>query len=350
MFRREECWRAFCFVTGTCVLMLLAVFPATAIRAQDSAPAPLSAWADMDGAAANNSNLAVFPWGDPQYTDGGTNIYPQPSWVIAAWMQGGLWITNDNWYGWQPSLGEWQPELATNRLFIQIDRTLVASNLWIAVSGTGEADATLLAGFCDNDLQAVSHPVVLHVLAMSNAEWSDTVPWFTNRLDFSGMPSASVISLSTTNGIMRIFNSVLCPQADSVQEAAFTPVTAPSGDLSPSTTLTPNQSVMSANGSNTVFQTTSASVFAQQSFGTALIARIGPHTWYVDKVAGNDSLYDGTAETPVPSTTAGPKRTVAAAQAGAVCGDTISVAAGVYPEHVRLEGIRMITKGRVVLQ
>ena len=54
-----------------------------------------------------SSSLAFFPWGDPRYTDGGLNCYPRPAWVLAAFMDNGFWVTNDSWYGWQPSLGDW---------------------------------------------------------------------------------------------------------------------------------------------------------------------------------------------------------------------------------------------------
>ena len=102
----------------------------------------------------------------------------------------------------------------------------------------------------------------------------------------------------------------------------------------------------------------------------------GPRTWYVDANYGDDDLYDGTAEignghgkgngkgTGNNSSTnlfgtvtsgawaanSGPKKSISAVLAGAVPGDTITVAAGIYAGSVNLDGIRMIINGRVELQ
>ena len=151
-------------------------------------------------ASTNDLDQGLFPWGDPQYTDGARNLYPRPVWILAACRDGGLWITNDTCYGWQPALGEWQADLATNRLLIQLDRAQAPSNLWLAVVGVGDPEAALLAGFYDNDLLAVAEPLRLLVV--------DAAP-FTNRIDLSRAPTASIIALSVTNGLIRIFRSTL---------------------------------------------------------------------------------------------------------------------------------------------
>lgn len=300
----------------------------------------------------NDANQAIFPWGHPQFTDGGANVYPRPAWVSAACKDGGLWITNDTWYGWQPSLGDWTPDLATNRLLIQLDRALVSSNLWIAVAGTGETNATLLAGFYDNELLAVAEPVTLHVAAtakcpaMSAPVVSEVEPfeWFTNNLNLSQTPSASIIALSATEGQMRIFCSVLCPDSAATEANLGTPVVPPAQE----TPLAPTAPAPSVSTNGTDWATTTAPVpQAPQAFP---LARSGPRIWYVDRAAGDDLLHDGTAEIHVPSTSIGPKRTVAAALTHAARGDTISVARGVYPERVHLDGVRLIANGRVVLQ
>lgn len=280
----------------------------------------------------NSTDLAVFPWGEPRFTDGGVNVFPRPPWALAGWMDGGLWITNDTWYGWQPGLGDWSTDLATNRLLIHIDRALVSSNLWIAVAGAGEPNATLLAGFYDDDLLSVAEPVVLHVAAVT--------PWFTNSINLSRMPSTSVISLSATNGLMRIFNSVLYQDGSGLESSA--PPVAPTIGTIPDAPITPT------NGNYTASPTTHAPPLSVPR--SSPLAQTGNHTWYVDRAAGDDLQHDGTAEVHVPSTSIGPKRTVAAALANAVHGDAVVVARGIYPERVHLDGIRMITHGRVVFQ
>ena len=158
------------------------------------------------------------------------------------------------------------------------------------------------------------------------------------------MPSASVISLSVTNGMIRVFNSVLYQGASNfngnILESSGAPASSSADTLADAPTA-------ATTGNDTTSPSTNST--SMQSCRATPVARTGPRTWYVVKVAGNDQQHDGKAETHVWSTTIGPKRTVAAALANAVCGDTISVAAGAYPESVHVYGIRIITHGRVVL-
>jgi len=322
-------------IAGT-VFLLAFVF--ASLTCGDEVRAGVASCGWLAEADTNNPSLAMFPWGDPQYTDGGVNVFPRPPWALAAWMDGGLWITNDTWYGWQPGLGGWQPELATSRLLIHLDRALIASNLWIAVAGTGEPSATMLAGFYDQDLRAVSQPVVLQVSA--------AVPWFTNRIDLSSMPSASVVSLLSTNGMMRIFGTVLY-QERAAQEDEGTSISACAAETSE--TAAPSGHTGMDTEVRTVVAGSTTNAITPRSFVLTSAVHPGPRIWHVDCIAGND-LHDGTIEVHVPSTLTGPKRTIAAALRQAVPGDTIFIAAGVYPERVRLSGVRLITKGRVVLQ
>ncbi|MEI8242276.1 MAG: hypothetical protein WCI17_03335 [bacterium] len=310
--------------------------------------APVAVRAEND---ANNGNLALFPWGDPQFTDGGMNTCPRPAWVLAACMDGGLWITNDASYGWQPGLGDWHPNLATNRLLIHLDRALVSNNLWLAVAGVGDPNATLLAGFYDNDLLSVADPLVLHVAA--------TTPWSTNNINLSRLPSASVISLSATNGLLRIFSTVLS-QDNATRQTTSAPVSV----------TTPGKAALGVTASTPA---TTASASSAKPPGNGPPDELpgngppdgvpgngppdsppgltkGPQTWYVDAATGDDVLRDGTSHAAVAATAAGPKRTIAAALATAAPGDTIFVAAGTYPERVKIDGIRLITNGRVELQ
>ena len=336
---------------------------------------------------ANEANQAIFPWGNPQFSDGGANIYPRPAWVPAACMDGGLWITNDTWYGWQPSLNDWTPDLATNRLLIQLDRALVSSNLWIAVAGTGESNATLLAGFYDNDLLSVAEPVTLHVAAatswfttsalvvseaeppvvsqvepvewftMSAAEWPATrsVEWFTNTLDLSQTPSASIISLSTTNGQMRIFCSVLCQRQTTGLAADGQVVSAVSESFAASPAQDRSAGNLSAPAPSPadIGATAVDSADNSSSGDTTVDTPTRPRVWYVNAGIGDDARYNGTAaktDAQGGVNVPGPKRTITAALANAVPGDTVFVAAGTYSKHVKVDGIRMITVGRVVLQ
>ena len=284
---------------------------------------------------ARGAEIATIPWGDPQYTEGDSNTYPRPSWVFAAGMDGGLWITNNcdaisslqssayslqpqSWYGWQPTLGEEQSDITTNRLLIHLDRTQTPSNLWLTVVGVGDPDASLVTSFYDDDLLTVAEPQILQVM-------DEAI--FTNRIELSQAPSASIIALSTTNGLLRIFSSALIqPRAEVVVEPAKS---APSS----------------------IFGGTAASPSARsaQTAGITVKSLIAPTTWYVNGASGSDN-YDGAAEAFVPATTTGPKKSIAAVLATAAPGDTVYVAAGFYAKSIQLNGIRMITKGRVVLQ
>jgi hypothetical protein len=304
-----------------------------------AAPAgdPAQAPADAPISTATNTDCAVVPWGQPQFTDGGLNFYPRPAWVLAACMDGGLWITRDAGYGWQPGPGEWLPELTTNRLLIHLDRAIVSNNLWIAVSAVGKAHGTLLASFYDNDLQAVAEPRELYaadrawVCYMSAAEWPDLpgVAWFTNCVDLSAAPCASILSLSATNGMMRIFSSAL------VQERT-------AGNTAPEPAAPGFQKTPAAAPATLAVRASTA-----EKAASVVTAVATPVTWYVNASTGS-STYDGRYEKPALSTR-GPKRTIADVLSRASAGDTIYVAAGTYNEHVTLNRIRMITKGRVVL-
>ena len=85
------------------------------------------------------------------------------------------------------------------------------------------------------------------------------------------------------------------------------------------------------------------------SGGTTVTPLTAPTIWYVNGASGSDN-YDGAAEAFAPATTTGPKKSIAAVLATAAPGDTVYVAAGFYAKSIQLNGIRMITKGRVVLQ
>jgi hypothetical protein len=288
--------------------------------------------------AAVSADLAVFPWGDPRYTEGVRNTYPRPPWIQAAAREGGLWITNDTSYGWQPAVGDWYPGLTTNRLLIQLDRSLAASNLWLAVAAAGEPGAALLAGFYDRDFAAVAPPVTLHV--------SSVTPWFTNRLDLAASPSACIVALSATDGVLRVYCSALfwdstTPPDDS---ALFPPEepTPTSAVSSPPATDSP------AAGAPIVPRPPTPAAAAPISSG-ATVPRRPPRTWHVNATVGDDGQYDGTAPECI-GTLLGPKKTIRAALALAGPGDTLIVAPGRYPGRLKLDGIRLITKGRVELQ
>ena len=291
--------------------------------------------------ATNSFYQALFPWGEPQFTDGGLNCYPRPAWVLAGCQDGGLWITNDSYYGWQPTLGDWQVVCTTNRLLINLDRAQSPTNLWLSVVGVGEPDAALVAGFCNDDLLSVAEPVILRVV--------DAIV-FTNCIDLSRAPSASVLTLSVTSGMVRIFRCAL------YQELGRSGNTNPTLALLPSNTavMAPPQfgsSVTSDFANSRTFEPAHASAVASVADTTTNTP--GPRTWYVDATNGDDNLYDGRANTGKGNTgtgaTAGPKRTIPAALAGVVPGDTIVLAPGRYPGRLKINGIRMITQGRVEL-
>ena len=321
-----------CFLRARTIVLasvfLLLAFARPRIACGDEAA--VNATADT-----NSVDLAIFPWGNPQFTDGDLNCYPRPLWTLAGWMDGGLWITSDDWYGWQPSLGEWTPDLTANRLLIQLDRTQLSNNLWIAVAATGDPTATLLAGFHDHALLSISEPVVLYV--------ADGSSWRTNSIDLAQLPAASILSLSATNGMLRIFTTILAPGRDTSEStnAPLVPPSRGSPDVPGSTT---NSTVITTPPAPTPVPTP----VPRAPGSSAPIALKPAHIWYVDQKAGNDLAHDGTAPAHVQSTSIGPKRTIAAALTKAVCGDTIFVASGVYSEHVRIDGVRLITTGRVV--
>ena len=283
--------------------------------------------------SADSPDLAIFPWGNPQFSDGLVNTYPRPAWVIASGMEGGLWVTNDTWYGWQPALVDWQPELSTNRLLIQLDRNLISSNLLIAVAASGDPDALLLASFYDIDLQSVIDPITLHVSETPAWPAMSGVEWRTNTIDLAQFPTATILTLTTTNGLIRLYTTILVNQKSQISDLKSTPP-----DPTPSDRPTAQQSPPSSVSPSTVLRPT-----------VQPAALAAPNTWHVNALTGLDA-YDGTAETYIPSTTTGPRQSITAALTTAAPGDTINVAAGTYGKTVKLNNVRLVTKGRVVLQ
>ena len=323
-------------LVSACLLLLLAQ-----PRVSLGVDAPVAM--DQVSVDTTGQNQAVFPWGVPQFSDGVLNTYPRPAWVRAAVRDGGFWVTNDTWYGWQPGLDDEAVNLATNRLLIQIDRAFVTNNLWIAVAASVDLDAMLLAGFYDQDLHAVAGPITLHV--------SDATPWFTNRIDLAQFPSASIISLFASNGLTRIYCSALCLEGGAVvlNVPAEPPSAHPPANCLPPAansvaSLTPG---FNTAGKTAPSRTAPGSNPAGLAVPQALHAR---QTWYVDGTAGDDLRNDGKAAVSVLATSTGPKKTIAAVLNVAKRGDAICIAAGVYPEHVYLGGVRLITQGRVILQ
>ena len=69
---------------------------------------------------AHAQNLALFPWGEPRYTESSQNTFPRPAWVQGSGNSGGILVTNDAWFGWQPALTDWHPGLASNRLLLSL--------------------------------------------------------------------------------------------------------------------------------------------------------------------------------------------------------------------------------------
>ncbi len=188
---------------GLALLACVLVFPAVAVLAAPRAGSGVAAVAATDP--------AVFPWGDPRFTDGNTNYFPRPAWALSGRMNGGLWITNDAWCGWQPGLGGESMELGTNRLLISVNRKAIPGDLGLAVSASVEPNAQLVMEVCDATFRSVCAPVALYP--------SGVTPWFTNTVPLAGNPAGSVIAVSVTNGLARIFQSVLFGAGDGVEVA-----------------------------------------------------------------------------------------------------------------------------------
>jgi hypothetical protein len=319
----------------------------------------LTAWvglaAEAPVSAADDAQSGVMlPWGVPAYTEGAQNTWPRPSWILSTVKSGGSWITNDSWYGWQPALSDWYAGLATNCLFIQLDRTLLTNNLGIAVAGSAETNATLLAGYLDTQLMRVGDPVELQVAAASGVAWAamSNFAWYTNTLDLPRHPAASIIALSTSNGLMRIYSTALYQNGvarPSMPEpvAAALPATAGKVTGSPAASVSLPIGTYSISAAAPPVRASIAPVSNMPNAQPVLSK--GPRTWHVNAATGDDVGRDGTAKVCEPNAPAGPKRTIAAALKRATPGDTVVVAAGTYAGHVPLDGIRLITHGRVVL-
>ena len=215
--------------------------------------------------------------------------------------------------------GDWTPDLTTNRLLIQLDRTQAPSNLWLSVTGVGDPAAELLAGFYNNDLIAVVAPITLHIVEAPGI--------FTNIIPIPQTTAASIISLSATNSMLRILSATLetTPFTPTVDTQSSKPMDAPANPIP------------------------AAKAIAAPSPAQPAKPLTSTLSWYVNGSSGSDS-YDGKASANVPATTTGPKQTLDAVLPMAAPGDTIYIAPGVYSKHVNSSKFRFVTTGRVVLQ
>ena len=289
----------------------------------------------------HDANLAFFPWGAPQYTDGDENTYPRPNWVLGAGMHGGVWITNDTWYGWQPSVEDWQPSMSNHRLLIHLDRSHGLNKLCIAVAAAGEENATIWAGFYNDAMVSVAAPIQLHV---------NTLPWFTNSVDLGRSPTTSIISLFTTNGLVRVFGTVLQKSGMQGNNGAMNGVVSRPGNANGSTTAPdgPGDGDVSCVSTSSPPHDSHAPT-APPSNGTnttsssrgAAPRKTAASIWYVNHAAGDDGNDGHSSVTP--------KRSISGAVIRASHGDTISVAAGVYTEKIDFGKTHMVTTGHVVL-
>jgi len=162
---------------------------------------PLNPDTDLDGFAdgidADPVSRALWFWGDPRFTYGGTNVYTRPAWAGDGIAFGGQHVE-------YPGFGHaWTLETTGGVLLMPLDRNLISNELWIAVAAVNEG--SMVVDMLDSNLVEISTPVTL-------APAGDV--WFTNRLPLADFPEAQFISLYVTQSVAHVFASMLYVDSD----------------------------------------------------------------------------------------------------------------------------------------
>jgi hypothetical protein len=159
-------------------------------------------WAD--GVDAAPVSRAVLDWGEGFFTRGDTLSYVAPAWLGSAFKEEGEWDTEGSC--WHVSGSE--PE-GTGSLNIDLDRSLLAGDLRLAMQLWDSADSTLFLDLYDTNDVAVATDLAGDLTAGSE----DTVTRVL-RIPLSEYQEAVGIRLRRGEGELRVYCSVLYVDED----------------------------------------------------------------------------------------------------------------------------------------
>lgn len=304
---------------------LLSGSVASLLVVPDSAPS-------LDVVQSDASNCAYIPWGDPVFTETNEVVYVWPNWMVAAFKDGGEWISSPTGHAWKVT-GD---TVGAASLHVEVDRMRLTNNAVLNFTvGTGTV-ASVCLDLYDSD----------EVVIVSNI-WSDFLAGFatdtvmTLAIPFKSYPGAVGISLRCDTGTVTIIDSLLCIDlnGDNSDDS-------PGGHLDLSAVSTTNGIPFEEGGS---FDQTSMVIRGEEPISPVDItdsnqnARVGGRVIYVEQKIGSDS-WSGLV--PTSRTNSGPKKTIASGCAALQSNDTLVIRSGNYNEsldvtasmNVRIEG------------
>jgi hypothetical protein len=169
---------------------------------------PFIADTDRDGFEdamdANPVSRAYIPWGNPFFKQpDGSVLYTWPSWMLAAWAEGGQWNTNLP-YAWHSPASE-----ATASLNHVVDRDGIASNLAFRLEYFDHAASSLQIDLFNTNGIIIATNLFGNLMEGLEAETTQIL-----EIPLSAHPAAVGIQLRKTQGQASIYSSLLYIDTD----------------------------------------------------------------------------------------------------------------------------------------
>lgn len=314
----------------------------------------LDGW--MDGVDSNPVSRAVLDWGDLPFVGGDNLVYTWPPWLVRAWKEDGIWLTNPA--AWHVA---GTVDSGVGSLNVSLNRALLTNDLVLRLDLVDSAAASLYVNLVDpNGLCVVSN--LFGNLLLGSMKESD----LKMNLPLRIYPSAWGIQIARGYGDITVYNSVLYvdedgDDLDAAQEAQIG--TSDRNSDSDGDSMADDWEVL--HGSNPcVNDSIPAGRESRRRSEMSTNRKHGrPKTIprehyqsrqthiYVDVMCGDDE-FDG--RSPVVDhmrAKGGPKKTIDAGINAAEPGDTIEISAGVYDEQIDLcrKNVNVVFRGKVVL-
>jgi len=279
-----------------------------------------------DGVGSNLLNCAYIPWGDPNYTETNEVAYLWPNWMVAAFKDGGEWISNPTGHAWKVT----GVTVGSVSLHMEVDRAWLTNNaVLIFTVGTGTVASVSLDLYDSNEVVIVSN-IWSELLVGLETNTIQTV-----AIPFESYPGAVGINLRCDTGAVTILDSLLCIDqwgagSDVLQtdHLDLTAVFSTGGISLVNTSGTLDQSTITIGGQEPDSFPVDITVSNQNS-------RVGGRIIYVEQKIGRDS-WSGLVSTSRANN--GPKKTIAAGCAALQSNDTLVIREGDYRENVYFTG------------
>lgn len=302
---------------------------------------------DTDGDGFDDSFDAetsrVYFDGSEDHTQGDEYVYPAPAWLVGIWKEGGTWAS---WYvGPEVPAGE-------AALFIALDREMLTENLVMDMTYIDHAGSSLYADLLAEDLTEVALDLFGNLLTGTGVELTGS--WDIPLEDY---PEAAIIRIRRGEGEITINELTLYVDQDhdgldAGQEALLETSDYSSdsdGDSLPDWDEFFEHGTDPAVDDGTVDNDGDGISNLEEILrGTDIDDDQDVYvTIYVNSITGDDSNNGYSFGSP--------KKTIGAAIAVALDGDTIEIAGGTYPEMPAVydltdKNITMIPQGSIVVE